>query len=478
MGARFADGTPGAWPTSSWLVGGAGVLLGVLALTLTAWSKGLVKDTLRYGCTEFGARQQVLTADLLDRLQRKAGSGLLGGVDPLGDPREEVPAEVAACWTYEAGELVARHPADAPEPPGAFAQLVSQLSEASAAIQAEVLRGASWTPSLDRRLKEARERGPTGTLVEWDLPVLAESISRRLAAESDERYVAELLTRADMEPSFRSQAELALPEPISTWTVAVGLRDPEAERTAVRLQTFALGALVVWLLGVLGWGLWRGSQRQRAERELRLQREQLLVRTTHELQTPLALLRAACESIRNGAVEGADRERALGIVVREEARLTEAIRRLLRHLRLENAPRELAPVSRVVREAPPPPPPTLAAHGLELELELDASAEGLSAPAEFVADLVRELCANARKHASGARRLRVSLAARGTTVRLRYADDGPGFASTGVGTGGLGVLLLQDGLSRLGGTLTRGASPQGGAQVEVSLPCQRTPTPS
>lgn len=477
MGARFADGTPGAWPTSSWLVGGAGVLLGVLALTLTAWSKGLVKDTLRYGCTEFGARQQVLTADLLNRLQLEAGLGLLGGVDPLGDPRKEVPAEVAACWTYEGGELVARHPAEA-DPSPAFAQLVTQPSDAAAAIQGEVLRGASWRPTLDRRLKEARERGPTGTLVEWDLPRLAEAISRQLAAESDERYVAELLTRADMEPSFRSQAELALPEPISTWTVAVGLRDPDAERTAVRLQTFALGALVVWLLGVLGWGLWRGSQRQRAERELRLQREQLLVRTTHELQTPLALLRAACESIQNGAVEGADRERALGIVVREEARLTEAIRRLLRHLRLENAPRELAPVSQVVREACEAERPTLAAHGLELELELDASAEGLSAPAEFVADLVRELCANARKHASGARRLRVSLTARGTTARLRYADDGPGFASTGVGTGGLGVLLLQDGLSRLGGTLTRGASPLGGAQVEVSLPCQRTPTPS
>jgi len=477
MGARFGDGTPGAWPTSSWLVGGAGVLLGVLALTLTAWSKGLVKDTLRYGCTEFGARQQVLTADLLERLQLEARLGLRGGVDPHGEPRE-VPAEVAACWTYEGGELVARHPADAPEPPGAFAQLVTQPKEVAAAIQGEVLRGASWTPARDRRLGEARSRGPTGTLVEWELPAVAAAIARQLETESEGRYVGELLTRADAEPSFRSQAELVLPEPVSTWTVAVGLRDPDAERAAVRLQTFALGALVVWLLGVLGWGLWRGSQRQRAERELRLQREQLLVRTTHELQTPLALLRAACESIQNGAVEGADRERALGIVVREEARLTEAIRRLLRHLRLENAPRELAPVSQVVRETCEAERPTLAAHGLELELELDASAEGLSAPAEFVADLVRELCANARKHATGARRLRLSLAARGTTARLRYADDGPGFASTGVGTGGLGVLLLQDGLSRLGGTLTRGASPEGGALVEVSLPCQRTPTPS
>ncbi|MCA8924442.1 MAG: hypothetical protein KDD82_21710 [Planctomycetes bacterium] len=460
---RGLRGTLASLPTSAWLVGGAGVLLAVLALALTAWSKDLVKDTLRFGCTEFGARQQMLTGHLLRDLQREVRLGAS-------------PPEVKVAWTYRGGALVERAPAEAPDPPPAFALLLSGRTPQDVAIPGPTPRAGSWSSDPKERAKTG---AGSGVLVEWNLPALAETLAARFAQESNERYAVALNTGPKLEDfQPRPQAELALPEPLSTWLVTVSLRDPEAERAALRAQTFALVALAVWLLGVLAFGLWRGVRRERAEHERRLQREQLLVRTTHELQTPLALLRAACESIQNGAVDGADRERALGIVVREEARLTAAIRRLLRHLRLENAPLELAPAGEVVERVADEERPALAAHGIELTLRVEPGARTLAAPEAFVGDLIRELCANARKHARGARRVSLTVGARGGDLRLRYADDGPGFPPDGPGPRGLGVLLLQDGLGRLGGTLMRGSAPEGGALVEVSLPCPRTSTPS
>ncbi|MEZ6184437.1 MAG: hypothetical protein R3F62_05415 [Planctomycetota bacterium] len=449
---------PHSWralPTSAWLVGGAGTLLAALALALSVWSKDLVKDTLRYGCTEFGARQQVLARQLLQDLQLEARHGAL-------------PAEVRALWTYRDGALVQRAPEDAPEPLPAFAEALDprRTRELTASR-----RAVSWTPAPGGP-------GPSGWLTEWDLDALAQTLRAQLAQESQGRYVGVLSTEPPAPGAPHAQAELVLPEPLSRWIVSVNLRDPDAERTALRLQTVALTVGALWLFGVFGFGFWRGVARERRERAERAQREQLLVRTTHELQTPLALLRAACESLENGSLQGAGRERALSIVVREEARLTAAIRRLLRHLSLHTAPLSPAPVGAVVEEVAAEEREALAAHGVELALDVDPATHDLEAPRAFVADLVRELCANARKHAQGARQVELQVQALGSQVRLRYADDGPGFPPGERAAQGLGLLLLRDGVAALGGRLTHRASPSGGAELEVRLPCQRPSTPS
>ena len=296
-----------------------------------------------------------------------------------------------------------------------------------------------------------------------------------LEVEGDERYGVGVQGPGVAPLRFEPRVAVPLEPPLEAWQVAVGIEDPEAVRDALRMQTALLVALAGWLLIVLTGGVLALARRQRQAAARQARRERFLARAYHELQTPLALLRAAAESVDRGAVqEPADVQRALAIVQREEQRLTATIRRLLRVLRLQDGGElEPAVAADEVREAAAEQRPSLAGQSLALDLDVAPDAEGLRVPGDLLADVTRELLANACKYAQGGSRVGLRLTRTGGAVRLVVDDDGPGFGDApSAQTAGLGLTLAAEGLVACGGRLERGVSDAGGARVTVELPCQ------
>lgn len=439
------------------VVVGAGALLATLSILLASWSKQLVKESLRYECTERAAGVSLQARAALDaRLAALARGG----------PR---PPEALAVWRLGADSaLAARDPAAAPDPAPTLLEAARQHADAAplplSVRGAQAPLAATYLP-----LPPGQPDGARGLLVQWDLARVEADVLRPLIERSEgpERRFEAVLVRHDEGLPPTARALIALDAPLDGWRVAVGLEDPEAVRWSLRAQTVLLFAVAGWLLLLLAASVVVWMRREAAHTRRLAAREQLLARAYHELQTPLMLLRAAAESLERGAVERPDElRRCMGIVAREEERLTRSIRRLLRWLRVEGGGAEvpLAPLREEVEAAAREQEPGLRERGIRLELVLDGAVAGLLAPRDLVADVVRELLANVEKHARGATRVRVAVAAgaRRDTARITVEDDGPGFPAAVLGapprgSGGSGEVAEQS----AGGGRQGGASASG-----------------
>ena len=439
---------------------GAGLALGALALGLTLWSKQLTKEAGRAECA---ARAQTLALTVQAALEQRVRDP---GARPL------------ARWQVQGGVAQGE-----PSPPPGWAQALA-LHRGSSSL-------ALSLPGGSRVATYYPDSAPgAGILVEWDRDrIRAELIEPALHDAGQGRYQATLISPSEeLSAEFPARAQSPLFPPLADWSVAVGYADQSATRRALRLQTTLLVALASGLLAVLVLSVLAGlrSAERRAARAR--MREHFLTRATHELQTPLALLRASAETLQAGLdLDPADRERCLQIVLREEGRLTRTIRRLLRTLRWSGDAtllREWTPPGPVIQDSAEALRGALADAGLELTLEL-AELEGL-APRDLLADTITELLSNALKHAAGASWVRVSLSQAGPgRARLEVCDDGPGLrgdelsaafrpgarGAEEVPGSGLGLALLREGWGALGGEVQAHAA--AGGRFAVLLPLRQ-----
>ncbi len=207
---------------------------------------------------------------------------------------------------------------------------------------------------------------------------------------------------------------------------------------------------------------------------------------SHELRTPLTAIRGQLEVLaRQPAPSGEEVRRVEGHALREMARIERLIDDLLTLASLEEAgplersPLPLLPYLReLVRDGDPGPRPTLG----------EVAAGSLSADPERLRQVLRNLLANARRHAGPEGRVELSAVARGSLLALRVDDDGPGIPEAerervfdrfhrvggardrGSGGGGLGLAIARSIVELHGGRIHAEGSPLGGARFEVELP--------
>jgi two-component system sensor histidine kinase ChvG len=150
---------------------------------------------------------------------------------------------------------------------------------------------------------------------------------------------------------------------------------------------------------------------------------------SHELKNPLAGIRGAAELLRDGATEDPEaRERFLGMIEDDAARLDRIVTRLLEVARVEDdrgvaLPVDVAALARACAARPWPVPVEVAVHG-------DAVVSGRSAQ---LASAIENLVANATQHAEPGSRVQVELAearGRAAALRLTVSNRGPALSET------------------------------------------------
>ncbi|MGE0640053.1 MAG: ATP-binding protein [Thermoanaerobaculia bacterium] len=232
--------------------------------------------------------------------------------------------------------------------------------------------------------------------------------------------------------------------------------------------------------------------------EIDRRKDQFLSTMAHELRTPLAAIRAFAEILHdNPELPPERRTEFLGVIARENERLTRLIQSLLDLAKIEADPglEHAVPVclAEVVEEACASMAQIASAGSTRLETAITVPAATVLGDRDRLAQVLLNLLSNALRHARREKgTVRVGLVDSGSALDLDVADDGPGIpvaerevvferfrqsprgAGTRGGTG-LGLAITRRIVEQHGGRIWIESSDLGGARFVVSLPKEPPP---
>jgi signal transduction histidine kinase len=249
--------------------------------------------------------------------------------------------------------------------------------------------------------------------------------------------------------------------------------------------------IIALLLLALVMGVAAAVLARREQRLARL-REDFVSGVSHELRTPLTHIRMLSELLASeGFKSPAERGRAIGVIHRESMRLTNLVDNILEFTRLRRsrvvvAPERLA-LGQVLREIGESLGPLVEAQGNKLEVIADEDVE-IRGDRDAVTRVLRNLVENAVKYGPASQTIRMTLTNGSESARVMVDDEGPGIPpderqriwqpssrldrdrNAAAGGSGLGLSVVADLVSLLGGNVSVGDAPGRGARFIVEFP--------
>jgi signal transduction histidine kinase len=235
-------------------------------------------------------------------------------------------------------------------------------------------------------------------------------------------------------------------------------------------------------------------ERQRLEtvrRDLEQQRDEFFASVSHDLRTPVAAIKAAIGVVLANLPPNMPPtlQRMLGNIDLASDELTTLIEDLLEMARLQSGRVELwrssVDMRDIVRRAARSLEPLIQARGQQLSLSFPEQPVVLTADAERLGRVLRNLLGNAQKYGREQGAIAVTVERCPTDVSISVRDDGPGIPAvdqeriferfyrvSGSGSAGSGLgLAIARGLVELhGGHLWVESSPGHGSTFRMSLP--------
>jgi len=233
----------------------------------------------------------------------------------------------------------------------------------------------------------------------------------------------------------------------ATAPVSAQLRAQAARRTALAVGT-GLGSAAAW--AVVLWLMLRAMRRQREL--VRLQRR-FVADVSHELKTPLAMIRLLAETLADGRVTEPHRVRAYyQTMSREAERLSGLLDRILDFSRIESGARqyrfEPCDVAAVARRAWGLFEAQFVAGGFEHRLEIQPDLPTIRADAEAIEQVLVNLLQNAFRYCGNERYVRLAVRREGYLIVITVEDHG-------IGMTGAQLARLGDTFFRAEGTHVR-----------------------
>jgi signal transduction histidine kinase len=241
----------------------------------------------------------------------------------------------------------------------------------------------------------------------------------------------------------------------------------------------------------------RLADAQREREALAGARQHLLSSVSHDLRTPLAAMRAAVESVRDGVAD--DPDRYLALVERHLTAMEQLLDQLHQYARIESgelgARREVISLAELADETVEALSPIAERRGVSLAAVADGPGR-VQVNATEIARVLRNLLDNAIRHSPAGGRVLLSIRGGdgdGDMVRVDVTDEGPGFPDSfrpiafepftradearTSGSSGLGLAIAKALVEGHGGTIELGHGPGGDVIVELP-PAARRPGPT
>lgn len=295
---------------------------------------------------------------------------------------------------------------------------------------------AQW--ERERAAADSRERaaGLAAALVrQKDAPVFAALDGGLLAAwrtRPGGAAAGVVLRRARL--SLRGPGELvppggdAAPVPGADG-LAVALPPSGEAAATIRRQRLLYAAGLAVLLAALAAGLWASFRAVRREAELARLKGDFVAQVSHELKTPLALVRMYAETLESGKIadEGQKAE-YMRVILRESERLSAMIEKILDFARLERGERtvdrragDLSEAARAAAAA------FTKLSGVPVAVDAPSPVRAAFDP-DGVALALRNLLENAAKYSEGTPQVGVRVSERNGTASVAVEDRGIGVA--------------------------------------------------
>lgn len=332
-----------------------------------------------------------------------------------------------------------------------------------------------------------------GRVVAW---ARADDGSQRIVP-CDYRRVAPEPTQGDL----REMADLSPLVSGMTVVVAAPRSEVDAEtRRRVRWITGAFAALLLIGGAAVYWTL-RAARR---EREAAQARAAFVARVSHDLRTPLSVIRMYAETIASGRAETPAQVREFaGVAAREAERLTALVGQILDFSRATmtlagatagtkaRAAAEAIDVGALLNEAVEELRGAARAAGMDLSLAVNGNDLRVRGDRAGLKAALVNLVTNALLHASSGGRAEIEARVNGGEIEVRVSDRGPGLPrelgqrifepfvrgpQARPGGSGLGLALVREVATRHGGRAVAEERLGGGAVFTLALPRAEPPS--
>ena len=237
------------------------------------------------------------------------------------------------------------------------------------------------------------------------------------------------------------------------------------------------------------------------QREIRLSRlkSDFVANVSHELKTPLALIRLFAETLEMGRVPGEEKAKQYyRIINKESQRLTQLINNILDFSRIEAGRRQyrfvLTDVTRIVNDVVEAYRFPIEQQGFTFEVAIAEDLPAVEVDPESIEQALLNLVNNAIKYSSDEKHVKIEVRQEGERVLISVRDKGIGVAkadqkrifekfyraeNTLVHTtkgSGLGLALVQHIMDAHGGTVDLESGPGQGSTFTLVLPIKRSKT--
>jgi signal transduction histidine kinase len=220
-------------------------------------------------------------------------------------------------------------------------------------------------------------------------------------------------------------------EALPAWRVALYEPAGLAPRDVVRGQAMSFMAAFALLLGLIGTGLVVTYRLQRRESEIARLKSDFVANVSHDLKTPLSLIRMFAETLEMDRVpDEARRREYYAVLTRESERLSRLIDNVLDFSRIESgrqrydiAPGAVEPVVQEVIESFRHP---LHQQGFTVDVSIAPDLPDVPLDGQALKQALANLLDNAMKYSADRRKIRVVARRDGDGIAVEVADEGIG----------------------------------------------------
>ena len=291
-------------------------------------------------------------------------------------------------------------------------------------------------------------------------------------------------------------ADVRLRDELPDWRVALYQEPGASPRDAVRRQVMMFTSAFGVLIAVIAAGSVATWRLLRRESEMAQLKADFVANVSHDLKTPLSVIRMFGETLEMGRVTGeAQRQEYYRVITRESERLSRLIENVLDFSRIEGGRRSYAmvptAVEPVVRETMEAFGYPLAQQGFKVDVTVGGDLPDVPIDADAVAQALANLVDNAIKYSGERRAVRVDASVRDGHVAIAVADAGIGIPleeqgkifdkfyrvgrseTQGRRGSGVGLALVRHVAEAHGGRVTVESTPHRGSCFTLWLPLAR-----
>jgi two-component system, OmpR family, phosphate regulon sensor histidine kinase PhoR len=221
-------------------------------------------------------------------------------------------------------------------------------------------------------------------------------------------------------------------------------------------------------------------------------RRDFVANVSHELRTPLTAIRGYVEALIDDPPPAEESRRFLEIIARHTDRMERLVKDLLRLARLDAGQEKMEMVdcdlNAIVEAVAHELASLIAARQTAVEVAIATGVRTITSDPAKLHDVLRNLLENAVNYSPEDGAIRVEAVRSGTDVAISVLDTGPGIPAADLtrvferfyrvdksrsrapGGTGIGLAIVKHLVELLGGTVTAGNRPEGGAAFTVRLP--------